>query len=173
MGSHIRSNSQSLDRPIVGSVIFCRGYPQASPVRQADDCLHRPFSEGSGADDNPSFVGLYCPCNNFRSTGRALIYQYHQRKHPFFTIIVGAVDVILVLPSPFCVNDCSFVEEYIRDTDRLIKESSRIIAQVEDQSVDLVLTLQFLQFSFVITGCMALEIGNSGVDKTWRIRIPP
>src|SRR5262245_3943519 len=110
------------------------------PIARAErnDGLHRALAERACADDGRAPVILERTRDNFGGRGRAAIDQHNER------LVLGEVAPARIEPLGFLGgaaagrDDLALLQERIGDRDRLIEQSARIVAQVDDEALELV-----------------------------------
>src|SRR5499433_776783 len=115
------------------------GQPQR-PIAGAErnDRLHRALAERARADDGRAAVILERTRHDFRGRGRAAIDQHDDR------LGLGEVARTRIEALGFLGvaaarrHDLALLQERVGDRDRLIKQSTRIVAQVDDEALELV-----------------------------------
>src|SRR5258708_26044152 len=75
--------------------------------------------------------------------GATAIDDYHHRVVSPIFLLVREIFLLLIFLASLRVDDQAAVEEIIGNFHRLIQQSARIIAQIEDQSLDLAVILRF------------------------------
>src|SRR5262245_50826482 len=116
-----------------------RGGQQERPIAgaQRNDGLHRALAERARADDGGAAMILQRTCHNFGGRGRAAVDQHDDRL--VLDEVAGARIEALGFLSITAArrDDLALLQERIGDRDRLIEQSARIIAQVDDEALEL------------------------------------
>src|SRR5262245_40638346 len=110
------------------------------PVARAErnDGLHRALAERAGADDGRAPVILERTRHDFRGRGRAAVDQHDDR------LVLGEIACARVEPLGFLGvaaarrHDLALLQERVGDRDRLIEQSARVVAQVDDEALELI-----------------------------------
>src|SRR6516225_8937804 len=128
-----------LDRTSGRGEVAGGGQPER-PVAGAErnDGLHRPLAERAGANDGRAPMILERARNNFGGRGGAAVDQYDDR------LVLGEVAPARVETLGFLGGAAArrhylaLLQERVGDRDRLIEQSARIVAQVDDKALELV-----------------------------------
>src|SRR5262245_56651335 len=145
-----------------------RGCQPQRPVARAErnDGLHRALAERARADDGRTPVILERTRHDFGGRGRAAIDQHDD------WLVLGEIarprtePLGLLGGSAARRYDFALLQERVGDRDRLIEQSARIVAQVDDEALELVAGLggevgdRLLQ----ALGGLLVELGDA--DKT-------
>src|SRR6516165_9021581 len=128
-----------LDRASRGGEVARGSQPQrAIAGAERNDGLHRPLAERARADDGRAPVILKRTCHDFRGRGRAAVDQHDDR------LVLGEVARARIEALGFLGvaaarrHDLTLLQERIGDGDRLIEQPTRIVAQVDDEALELV-----------------------------------
>src|SRR6266498_1521961 len=142
-----------------------RGCQPQRPIAGAErnDGLHRPLAERARADDGRAPVILERTRHDFRGRGRAAVDQHDDR------LVLGEVARARIEPLGFLGGaaarryDLALLQERIGDRNRLVEQSARIVAQVDDEALELVAGLggevgdRFLE----ALGGLLVELGDA------------
>src|SRR5262249_41965727 len=160
------SCSTSMSGEMRGEV--ARGGQPERPIARAErnDGLHRALAERARADDRRAPVILERTRHDFRGRGRTAVDQHDDR------LVLGEVARARVEPLGFLGiaaarrHDLALLQERIGDRDRLIEQSARIVAQVDDKALELVAGLggEAGDRLFQALGGLLVELGDA--DKT-------
>ncbi len=126
-------DSLGLDRAAGRRVITRRRQAdRAIVLAERYDRLHRSLAEGARADDRRALMILQGACDDFRRRSRAAIDENDERLA--FRKIAGARIVALGFIGVAATgrNDLAMIEERVRNRDRLIEQTARVVAQIED-----------------------------------------
>src|SRR6266487_1876964 len=142
-----------------------RGCQPQRPVARAErnDGLHRALAERACADDGRAPVILERTRHDFGGRGRAAIDQHNDR------LVLDEVARARIEPLRFLGgaaarrHDLALLQERVGDRDRLIEQSARIVAQVDNEALELVAGLggevgdRFLE----ALGGLLVELGDA------------
>ena len=95
------------------------------------------LSEAGFANDQAPVVILNGAGNDFGSRGALPVHQHDQRN---FNALVSAHGIIAALrrrPSMMRNHDLIFFEKHIRHAHGLIQQSAAVVAQIDDQAIEL------------------------------------
>src|SRR6516225_7390148 len=128
-----------LDRTSGRGEVAGGGQPER-PIAGAErnDGLHRALAERARADDGRAAVILERTRHNFGGRGRAAIDQHDER------LVLGEVARARIEPLGFLGGaaarryDLALLQERIGDRNRLVEQSTRIVAQVDYEALELV-----------------------------------
>ena len=141
----VRVDALGLDRTAGRREVAGGGQAERAIAAERDDRLHRALAEGPRADDGRAPVILQGAGDDFRGRGRAAIDQHDHRLAVGEVAGVGVVALGLVGVAAAGRDDLAALEEGVGDGDRLVEEAARIVAQVDDVALDLVLADRRLQ----------------------------
>src|SRR6185369_1465199 len=74
--------------------------------------------------------------NDLRCRGRATVHEHDQRIFLPTIALRGAIDLLLGSASVMRDDDCTLLEELVRDADAFAQQPARVPAQVEDQTLE-------------------------------------
>src|SRR5258706_9201836 len=128
----VRRDSRSLDRAPRWRVIPCRRKPQAAIRAERDHRLHRAFTEGSSPDNLGTLMILESPGYDFGSRCGPAIDE-HDNRFPVSNVsglCIGAAAFACI--TALREHDGAFIQESIRDCDRLIEKAAWIVPKVDN-----------------------------------------
>src|SRR5258708_15659365 len=128
-----------LDRTSGRSEVAGGGQPERSIAgAERNDGLHRALAERARADDGRAAMILERTRNDFGGRSRAAVDQHDDR------LVLGEVACARIEPLGFLGGaaarryDLALLQERIGDRNRLVEQSARIVAQVDDEALELV-----------------------------------
>src|SRR6266404_2588022 len=128
-----------LDRTSGRSEVAPGGQPERSIAgAERNDGLHRALAERARADDGRAAMILQRTRHNFGGRSRAAVDQHDDR------LVFGEVARARIEPLGFLSGaaarryDLALLQERIGDRNRLVEQSARIVAQVDDEALELV-----------------------------------
>ena len=128
-----------LDRSARRRVIARRRQPQRSVLAERHDRLHGALAERARADQRRALVILQGAGHDFRRRRRAAIDEHHQRfAARQIAAGLGVEALRLVGRAAAGRDDLAPVDERVDDVDRLVEQSARIVAQIQDVALELV-----------------------------------
>ena len=153
----IRLDALAVNDLVARSVILGCGQAQRGALLAIDrqNLLHRALAEGFFADDLGTIVVLEAASDNLRGAGAEAVHQHHHRQLGPGVAAGRLVLGVLALAASLGSDDwLSLSEELFANLDRLVKQATRIVAQVEHEALH-VLQLEFAQRLLEITrGCL-------------------
>src|SRR5215472_15423936 len=144
--------------------VACGCQPQRSIAgAERNDGLHRALAERACADDGRAPVILERTRHDFRGRGRAAIDQHDDR------LVLGEVARARIEPLGFLGvaaarrHDLALFQERVGDRYRLIEQAARIVAQVDDEALELVADLggEVGDRLFQVLGGLLVELGDA------------
>ena len=128
-----------LDRLARRREVARRGQPQRAVAgAERDDGLHRALAERARADHGRALVVLQRAGHDFRGRGRAAVDQHDHRLALGQVAGAGVEALGLLGVAAAGRDDLAPLQERVRHRDRLIEQAARIVAQVEDEALELV-----------------------------------
>src|SRR5262249_3563904 len=129
-------DADGLDRFIAGGQILGDGKLQGRAVLERVDRLDAALAEGLAADDDRAVVVLEGAGHDLRGRGRAVVDD-----HDDGIVGLGVAGGGLVFFEDLIVgadgqDDGALGEKLIRDVDRLVEQAAGVIAQVDDQALE-------------------------------------
>src|SRR5690606_23334049 len=129
-------DAERLDRA-PGRRVVARGREShGTVILHRDDRLHRSLAEALGADDDRPPVVLQGAGDDLRGRGGTAVDQHDDRLAAGKIARRRVVAVGIARIAAPGRDDLARIEEGVRHLDGLIEEASRVVAQVEDESLD-------------------------------------
>jgi hypothetical protein len=130
----VGGDAHRLDRDVVGREVLRDGELQLGAVVVVEQHLHRALAVGLLADDHAAVEVLDRAGDDLGGRGRARVDQHRQRQ------VIGAGELgALLLALLAGVTDGgdqrAAVDEDVRDAHRLVEQTARVVAQVEDPAL--------------------------------------
>src|SRR5262245_17963116 len=138
----IRRDAAGLDRAAGRGEVARGGEPQrAVALPKRDDGLHRSLAERARSDDGRALVILQRAGDDFRRRGRAAVDQDDDRLALGDVAGPGVEALGLVGVAAAGRDDLALLEEGIRHRNGLVEQAARVVAQVDDEALQLVARL--------------------------------
>ena len=136
---HVGVDALGLNRATRWRVVTRRRQTQGAAIAaERDDRLHRAFAEGARTDNRRALVILQRAGDDFRRRGGAAIDQ-HDNRLPLREIARPSIVALRFFGvAAACGDNLALVDEGVHDLNRLIKQSARIVAQIDDVAFELV-----------------------------------
>src|ERR1051326_1445163 len=132
----VGNDPRRLDRPPARRVVARRRQAEGRAVVERQDRLHGPLAERRRAEDQRALVVLERARDDLRGARAAAVHEHDHREVGPRPRLVREVLLLLVLEATVGVDDQARVEEQVRDLHRLGEETARIVAQVEDETLE-------------------------------------
>ena len=127
-----------LDRAARRRVVARGGQADGAVLAERDDGLDRTLAEGARADDGRALVVLEGTGDDLGSRGRTAVDQNDHRLALGEVAGAGVVALRLVGVAAAGRDDLAVLEEGVGDRDRLIEQTAGVVAQIEDEALQLV-----------------------------------
>src|SRR5262249_51685542 len=135
----VRRNAPGLDRAAGRREVAGGGEPQRTVARaERNDRLHRAFAERARADHSCPLVILQRTGHDFRRRGRAAVHQHDDRLALGHVAGTGVEALGLLAVAAAGRDDLAALEEGVRDCDRLVEQTARVVAQIDHIALELV-----------------------------------
>src|SRR5262249_17114322 len=137
-GLHVNvgRDAYRLNRAPIGSEVARGGEAKGGMIVEREDGLNRAFAEGLGADHDRAALVLQGARHDLAGARSPALHQYDQRVVVNPRLLGREELLFLVLPTTQGVHDHAAVEEFIRNFHRLLEQAAGIVAQVQDQTLD-------------------------------------
>src|SRR6516225_7192715 len=126
-----------LDRAARRRVVARRGQRDAPAIIDRDDRLHRALAEGSRAEKRRALLILQRARDDLGRRGRAAIDQHDEALALGDVAVMGVPAHGIVRAAPARRDDLALLEEGLAHADSLVEQAARIVAQIEDIALDL------------------------------------
>src|SRR5690606_27813783 len=133
---HVRLDADAVDqRPRRGDVQRRRELDRAAGADRHDR-LHGAFAVGLRADETRAAVVLERGRDNL-GRGRGAAVHEHDERHVLERVAAARIALEARLPrAPAAADDQSFLQEQVRNLDRCIEHAARIVAEIENETVE-------------------------------------
>ena len=160
----VRGDALAVDRPALRREVLRGGQPQARSVGQRDDRLHRALAEALGAQHHRAAPVLKRAGHDLGGGGAALVDQHHHREVGEGALGVRGEPHVLVAHAALGVDhQLAGLEELLGHLDRGGQETARVVAQVQDEALDLALLGVLLQRGLQVVRGLLLELAQADV----------
>src|SRR5271165_3709543 len=135
----IGRDALGLDRPAGWREVARSGEPQ-SPIAGAkwNDGLHRSLAEGAGTDDRRASVILQSASHDLGGRSRAAVDQHDEGLAPGEIARVCMEALGLRGDAAAGRDNLALLKERIGDRDRLIEQPAGIVAQIDNEALELI-----------------------------------
>ena len=127
----------ALDQAPAGSVVTRRGEQHSGVFAERELSLHQALTEAGLSNDQAAIVVLNGARHDFRGRGALPVDQHNYGN---FQALISTQCVIAALrgQTPVMRNhNFVFVQKHVGQTDGLVEQSAAVVAQVNDESIEL------------------------------------
>src|SRR5713101_5357924 len=160
----VRRDALAVDGPALGGEVLGRGQSQARAVGERADGLHRALAEALRAQDDRAAPVLEGAGHDLGGRGTALVDEDNDGKVAPGALAAGLEAHVLVADAAFRVDDeLARIEELLGHLDRGSQEPPGVIAEIEDEALDLLALVVLLQSPLDILARLLLELAEADV----------
>src|SRR4030042_1930926 len=161
----VGNNPLRLNGTAARGKVSCSGQSQSRTFLQRKDRLDRALSEALRSNDNAPLVILNGSSHDLGSARTSTIDEDNQRIIRKGPLGMGVEFHLLLVSSSLHGNNKTRCDEAIRNLDRLIEKASRVIPQIQKQSLQraFALCLQRFYGLFEIAVCLLLDLGEPDI----------
>ena len=123
-----------IERPL-GVYHFAGGHLERVAAIQREERLHEPLAERRRAHDERAIVILERAGDDLRCAGAAAVHENDERYVGNERVLAGGVDLRRGIAAADTHQLLALAQEHVADTERLIENAARVIAQVEHDAL--------------------------------------
>ena len=164
LDQNVRRDAEALDRAAGRRVVARRGQAKGAVVAHRDDGLHRAFAEAAGAEDDGAAMVLQRAGDDLARRGGAAVDQHDQRQAAGHVGAAGVPALALVGVAGAGGDDLAVGDEVVADVDSGIEQAAGVVAQVEDEALEVVvLGFQLLDRLLQLRLALFVEAGEADI----------